>query len=57
MSMFTRSRWTTTELHVVPIRDSKPHTKATTLAVYIFLHMVQFDQYLSADCACDTVCP
>ena len=56
MYMSTRSRWTTTELQMVPIRDSNRHTEATTLAVYIPLHMVELDQYLSTDCACDTVC-
>ena len=52
--MPTGSRWTTTEPEMVPTRDSNRHTEATTLAMYIPLHMVQLDQYLSTDCACDT---
>ena len=55
--MSTRSRWATTELQMDPIRDSNQHTKATTLAVYIVLHMVPVDKYLSTDCACDHLCP
>ena len=57
MYMTTRSRWTTTESQMVPIRDSNRHTEATTIAVYIRLHMVWFDQYSSTGCACDTVYP
>ena len=55
MYMPTRSRWTTTEPQVVCISDSNRHTEATTIAVYIPLYMVQLDQYLSTDCACDNV--
>ena len=40
MYMATRSRWTTTEPQIAPIRDSNRHTEATTVAVYIPLHMV-----------------
>ena len=54
MYVSTQSRWTTTELQVVPIRDSNRHTEATKLGTYIPLLMVQ---YLSTDGACDTVCP
>ena len=57
MYMPTRTRWTTTEPQMVPIRDSNCHVGATTIAVYIALHMVRLDQYLSTDSACDTVLP
>ena len=57
MYMPTRSRWATTEPQMVPIRDWNRHKEATTIAVYIPLHMVQLDQYLSTHCACDTVSP
>ena len=57
MYMPTLSRWTTTEPQMIPTRDWNQHTEATTMAVYISLHMVRLDQYLSTDCACDTVCP
>ena len=57
MYMPTRSCWTTAEPQMVPIRDSNRHMEATTIAVYIPLHMVRLDQYLTENCACDTVCP
>ena len=57
MYVSTQSRWTTTELQMVPIRDSNRHTEATMIAMYIPLHSVQLDQYSSTDGACDTVCP
>ena len=57
MYMPTRSHWTTTEPQMVPVRDSNRRTEATTITVYIPLHMVRLDQYLSTDLACDTVCP
>ena len=44
--MSTLSRWTTTKPQMVPIRDSNRHTEATTLAVYMPLHIVQLNQYL-----------
>ena len=56
MYMCTRSRCTTTEPQMVLISDSNRRTEATTLAVYIPLHMVRMDQDLITDCACDTVC-
>ena len=57
MYMPTRSGWTTTEPRMVPIRDSHPHTEATTIAVYIPSYMIQLDQYLSTHAVYDTVCP
>ena len=57
MYMSTRYCWTTTDPLIVPIRDSNRHTEATAIDVYILLHMVRLDQYLSTDCACDSVCP
>ena len=56
MYMPTRFCQTSTEPQMVFIRDSNRHTEATTIAVYIPLHMVKLDQYLRTDCACDTVC-
>ena len=44
--MPTGSRWTTTELHMVPINDTNRHTEATTLAMYVLLHMVRFGPVL-----------
>ena len=52
-----RFRWATTELQMDSIRDSNQHTKATTLAVYILLHIVLVDKYGNKDCARDIVCP
>ena len=46
MYMPRRSRWTTTELQMVPIRDTNGHTQATTLAMYILLHTVHFGPVL-----------
>ena len=45
------------EQQMVPIRDLNQHTEATTIAVYIPLHMLRLDQYLSTDCACEAACP
>ena len=56
MDMFTWSPWTTTEAQMVPIMDPYRVTEATTVTVYIPLHMVRLDQYLSTVYACDTVC-
>ena len=56
MYMPTRSRWTTTEPQMVPIKDSNRHTEATKVDVYIPLHMVQLAPYLSTYCACYTMC-
>ena len=52
-----QSHWATTELQMDPIRDLNQHTKATTVAVYILLHIVLVDKYLNKDCARDIVCP
>ena len=46
MYMSTPSCWTTTDLQIVPIRDTNRHTEGTMLAMYIPLHMVQFAQVL-----------
>ena len=41
MYVSTQSRWTTTGLQMVPIRDSNRHAEATMFAMYIRLHRVQ----------------
>ena len=38
--MCKRSCWTTTELQTLFIRDTKQHTEAAIVAMYILLHMV-----------------
>ena len=40
MYMPTRSRWTTMEPKMLPIKDSNRHMEVTTIGVYISLHMV-----------------
>ena len=54
--MSTRLCWTTTELQVVPMRDTNRHTEATMLTMYINYTWSNLDRYLNTDCACDTVC-
>ena len=44
MYMPTWSPWTTTEPQRVHIRDSNKHTEATTIPVYISLHMARLVQ-------------